>query len=101
MIIRILDDAEQDLIDGFDFYNSQEPGLGDYFIDSLFSDIDSLHLYAGIHPIRLNYYRMLSQRFPFAIYYQIDGTTIKVWAVLDCRRNPLSIEKRLKNLELR
>ena len=34
MIIRILDDAEQDLIDGFDFYNSREPGLGDYFIDS-------------------------------------------------------------------
>ena len=54
MNIQILDDAEQDLIDGFNFYDSQEFGLGDYFLDSLFSDIDSLHLYAGIHPVRLN-----------------------------------------------
>ncbi|MCD4708724.1 MAG: type II toxin-antitoxin system RelE/ParE family toxin [Candidatus Sabulitectum sp.] len=101
MIIQVLDDAEQDLIDGFNFYDSQELGLGDYFIDSLFSDIDSLHLYAGIHPIRFNYHRMLSQRFPFAIYYEIEGNTVKIWAVLDCRRDPVSTEKRLRNLELK
>ena len=101
MIIQILDDAEQDLIDGYNFYDSQECGLGDYFIDSLFSDIDSLHLYAGIHPIRFKCHRMLSKRFPFAIYYEIEGNTIKIWAVLDCRRNPVSTEKRLRNLELR
>ena len=101
MIIQILDDAEQDLIDGFNFYDSQEFGLGDYFIDSLFSDIDSLHLYAGIHPIRFNYHRMLSQRFPFAIYYEIEGNTARIWAVLDCRQNPDSTGKRLRNLELK
>ena len=96
MIIQIPDDAEQDLIDGFDFYNSQEFGLGDYFIDSLFSAIDSLQLYAGILPIRFTYYRMLSQRFPFAIYYEIEGNTVKVWAVLDCRQNPVSTKKKLR-----
>ncbi|MCK5132345.1 MAG: type II toxin-antitoxin system RelE/ParE family toxin [Candidatus Sabulitectum sp.] len=101
MIIQILGDAEKDLIDGFNFYESQESGLGDYFIDTLFSDIDSLHLYAGIHPIRFNYHRVLSQRFPFAIYYELNGDTVKIWAVLDCRRNPVSTEKRLENLELR
>ena len=69
MKIQILDAAEQDLIDGFNFYNSREVGLGDYFLDSLFSDIDSLYLYAGIHSIHFTFYRMLSNRFPFAIYY--------------------------------
>jgi hypothetical protein len=29
------------------FYERQETGLGWYFLDSLFSDIDSLLLYAG------------------------------------------------------
>ena len=101
MIIQILGDAEKDLIDGFNFYESQESGLGDYFLDTLFSDIDSLHLYAGIHPIRFNYHRMLSQRFPFAIYYEVKEDTVNIWAVLDCRRNPISTEKRLNNLELR
>jgi hypothetical protein len=45
--IEILDEAEADLIEGFQFYERQETGLGWYFLDSLFSDIDSLLLYAG------------------------------------------------------
>jgi hypothetical protein len=48
MRIEILDSAEKDLLDGFKFYESQSRGLGDYFLDSLFSDIESLHLYADI-----------------------------------------------------
>ena len=48
MKVRILDEAEQDIIDGFCFYEAQNPGLGDYFLDSIFSDIESLQLYAGI-----------------------------------------------------
>ena len=44
MRIEILDDAKEDLIDGFHFYEEQSPGLGSYFLDSLFSDIDSLLL---------------------------------------------------------
>ena len=42
MKIKILDEAHEDLIQGFRFYESQEPGLGAYFLDCLFSDIDSL-----------------------------------------------------------
>lgn len=47
MKIEILDEAQEDLIQGFRFYESQEPGLGAYFLDCLFSDIDSLLVYAG------------------------------------------------------
>lgn len=42
MRIAILEEAREDLIQGFRFYESQEPGLGTYFLDCLFSDIDSL-----------------------------------------------------------
>jgi hypothetical protein len=49
--IEILDEAEADLIEGFHFYERQETGLGWYFLDALFSDIDSLLLYAGTHNI--------------------------------------------------
>lgn len=94
--IRILDAAEQDLIDGFRFYERQEAGLGQYFIDSLFNDIDSLLLYAGIHPVCFGtYHRLLAKRFPFAIYYKLNGEQVSVYAVLDCRRNPAWTRKRL------
>lgn len=49
MKIEILDAAEKDLLEGYDFYECQSKGLGDYFLDSLISDIESLHLYVGIH----------------------------------------------------
>jgi plasmid stabilization system protein ParE len=96
MKVQILDEAEQDLIEGFHFYEAQQAGLGDYFLDSLFSDIASLHLYGGIHARHFGFHRMLSRRFPFAIYYRIAGMTVRVYAVLDCRRNPRRIEERLK-----
>jgi plasmid stabilization system protein ParE len=96
MKIQILDEAEQDLVDGFRFYETQDKGLGDYFLDSIFSDIDSLHLYAGIHARWFGYYRLLSKRFPFAIYYRVSRKIVQIHAVLDCRRNPDRIEERLK-----
>ncbi|OGU18141.1 MAG: hypothetical protein A2076_05990 [Geobacteraceae bacterium GWC2_53_11] len=96
MKIRILDAASQDLIDGARFYEKQEAGLGEYFIDSLFSEIDSLLIYAGIHPVLFGtYHRMLAKRFPFAIYYKTAGNMVSIHAVLDCRRNPAWARKRL------
>ena len=97
MRIEILDEAESDLIEGFHFYQRQETGLGWYFLDSLFSDIDSLLLYAGIHDIVYGYHRCLAKRIPFAVYYSVEGENIRVYAILDCRRNPSWIERRLKN----
>jgi hypothetical protein len=97
MKIKLLDAAFQDLMEGYDFYEKQERNLGGYFLDSLFSDVDSLIVYAGVHPIYFKaYFRMLSKRFPFAIYYRIDGNDVMVYAVLDCRRNPAWARQRLK-----
>lgn len=97
MKIKILKSASQDLVDGYYFYEKQADGLGSYFLDSLFSDIDSLKIYAGIHSIHFEIYRrLLSKRFPFAVYYKIVDGTIFVHAVLDCRRNPAWIRSKLE-----
>jgi plasmid stabilization system protein ParE len=93
--IHVLDDAEQDLVDGYWFYEKQSQGLGHYFLDSIFADIESLHLYAGVHALHFGYHRMLARRFPFAIYYRAEEGVIRVYAVLDCRRNPTWVRHRL------
>ncbi len=95
MKIRILSLAIQDIESGRRFYEQQQNSLGVYFLDSLFSDIDSLLLYAGVHLLFFGYYRSLSKRFPYAIYYQLNGETIEVWRVLDCRQNPARVAKAL------
>jgi hypothetical protein len=97
MYIKILPIANDDLLNGYHFYEQQEKGIGSYFLDSLFSDIDSLLIYHGIHPIFFNkYYRLLSKRFPFAVYYTIENQDIIIYAVLDCRKKPAWIEGRFE-----
>ena len=96
MKIKILDSAKNDLIEGYYFYEKQSEGLGTYFLDSLYSDIDSLQVYAGIHQKQYkDFYRLLSKRFPFAIYYRKENQNVFVDAVLDCRRDPAWIRKKL------
>lgn len=98
MILRILDRAENDLVAGYRFYESQAPGLGSYFLDNLYGDIESLHLYAGIHrKVGKRHHRLLSKRFPFAVFYTVSGNEVLIHAVLDCRRNPAWIRSQLKN----
>jgi hypothetical protein len=96
MKIVILPSARDDLADGFEFYQHQAEGLGSYFLESLFSDIDSLILYAGIHRKVFGSHRLLSKRFPFAVYYTTEAEMIFVKAVLDCRRDPKYHRQRLR-----
>ena len=83
--------ALSDLKSAQNFYEKQAPELGGYFFDALVTDIESLCLYAGIHSREFGYYKMLSKRFPYSIYYDIvKDTTVRVIGVLDQRRNPVS-----------
>ena len=96
MKVHIPRSAENDLLRGFAFYNRQRAGVGSYFLDSLYADIDSLAFYGGIHPkVDERLFRALAKRFPFAIYYDKQGVDVMVIAVLDYRQNPSSIEKKL------
>ena len=97
MIVRILDAAERDIEEGFRFYEKKLPALGSYFLDSIYSDIDSLSYFGGIHSLVFGYHRLLCKRFPFTVYNRIDKDMVLVVAILDCRRNPSWIRKRLMN----
>jgi hypothetical protein len=96
MRIKILSSAVDDLHAGRIFYDKQGEGLGEYFFDSLFSDIDSLQLYAGIHQKVFGYHRLLAKRFPYAVYYTVEQDLVVVRRVLDLRRHPDRIRQALK-----
>jgi plasmid stabilization system protein ParE len=95
MRIKILFSAIEDLYLGRVFYEKQGDGLGEYFFDTLFSDIDSLTLYAGIHLKIFGYHRLLSKRFPYAVYYKNENDLIVIYRVLDLRRHPDRIRQSL------
>jgi plasmid stabilization system protein ParE len=95
MNIEILDDAQEDIASGMFFYESQQYGAGEYFLDSISSDIESLHLYAGIHAVRYGCHYLHAKRFPYTIYYTVHEHTIRIVAVLDDRQHPAKTHKRL------
>ena len=97
MRIRLLPEAERDLEIGADFYESQKAGLGIYLNICLASDIESLKLYAGIHEEYRGFYRSLSKRFPFSIYYKVKKDFVEIYAVLDARQDPRKIDTALES----
>lgn len=98
MRLQILDGARDDLIEGFHFYEDIEAGLGEYFLANLYSDNEALMELGGTHskPYR-HFHRALSKRFPFAIFYTVDDNTVRVRAVVDCRRKPSWIRQHLRD----
>lgn len=52
MDVLILLSAENDLQEGYDFYEQQSFGLGDYFYNMLYSEIALLQRTAGIYSKR-------------------------------------------------
>ncbi|ETR70479.1 MAG: hypothetical protein OMM_08787 [Candidatus Magnetoglobus multicellularis str. Araruama] len=94
--ILILKEAVVDLNDGKQFYNTNQKGVGTYFWNTLISDIESLVIYAGVHRKEYGFYRMLSKRFPYVIYYDLINDIAYVVAVLPLKRNPLWIRDKIK-----
>ena len=58
MKILITESAYNGIASAKAFYEAQERGLGEYFQDSIFSDIDSLLVNAGIHTIHYGKHRL-------------------------------------------
>lgn len=82
---------------GWEYYECQEEGIGDYFLASLQADIAALATLHGIHPVRCGFHRMLAARFKCGIFYRDFPEETVVEAILDLRRDPKWIRRQLRS----
>lgn len=87
MIIR--PEAEADLVNARDWYERQRAGLGAEFLLCVEEVIERIgrtpEMYAVVYQdIR----RALTRRFPYAIYYRVEGNEVVVVGVFHARRDP-------------
>ena len=89
MRIRFHAAAEKETEEVADYYDHQLPGLGAEFYHELGAIMDLLEpnpgmgvVYSGPYP------RVLMQRFPFAVYYEVADNQIRIMAVAHQRRMP-------------
>lgn len=94
--VVVLEEAAEDIEAARDFYNEIEHGVGDYFLRRIIEDIERLALLSGIHGLHFGFHRMLSEKFPFGIYYRETPDETQVFAILDLRREPTWIRAELR-----
>lgn len=87
LIIR--PEAEADIAEAFDWYETRVPGLGSEFVlvlDALFNSILRNHL---IYPtVYKTVRRALTRRFPYAVFFITEETKVVVLSVFHVKRSP-------------
>ena len=101
MTLRILPEADGEVITAAEWYDARRPGLGDEFLDEVEQAYQAFRLqalagapleyYSGRHVIR----RVLLRRFPYAVIALVRDTEILIVAVAHTHRRPLYWAARL------
>ena len=87
--VRLRPEAEQDLSEAAAWYEEQLSGLGHQFLDEVLAALSALTENPLVYPVvHRNTRRVLIHRFPFGVYYRIEGVTIVVPAVMHGSRDP-------------
>ena len=95
---RLLSDvaADADIEAAFEWYESEQPGLGLAFLDEVRAAykriLDRPFKY---QELRSGLRRVLTRRFPYGIYFSVEDDLIVVIAVLDTARDPAEWQYRI------
>lgn len=92
----ILDDAEDDLLNAYNWYQAKEYGLGDRFLSSVQDGLTLIRQHPEIFPVStVECRRALIAKFPFEIIYEKKENRIVVYSVFNCSQNPQRWKSRL------
>ena len=89
MTVRFRTEASSEVVLAKRWCHERRPGLGEDFAQSLEHTIDSISALPQAFPdVAVGLRRALLTRFPYAVYYRVDGDVIDVVACLHTRRSP-------------
>lgn len=94
----IANEAAEEVSAAYFWYEEQELGLGDRFLQSLKHSIQAVAAQPDFYPIRFDEVRSITLRkFPYTVYFEHKDQFIYVLAVFHGSRDPSRLN-RLKNL---
>ena len=92
--VFVKQEAVDDAIEAYEYYEKKEPGLGERFIEALakrYSDL-SLHPthYGFIAEDPLNNLRDVRiDKFPYVVVFELTAAEVFIYAIHNTRKNPL------------
>ena len=98
MIERVIftPEADDDVAGSYDWYESQEPGLGEDFLRSVEVCVRGIQRYPEMYPAAIDEFRRAPiRRFPFEIFYEVTVDSITIYSLFHCSQDPQKWRKRL------
>ncbi len=91
-------EAEADALEAYRWYSEQLPGLGERFIAEVENALELIRANPEAHrKLHREFRRVLTNRFPYAIFYAIRDSRIVVFAILHTARDPRHWKGRSNN----
>ncbi len=88
-------EVQDELDEAFNWYENQQLGLGDEFLDCIDETLNFIVLLPESYPVVYrDVRRAVVKRFPYAIYYRIVSSRAIVTAIFHSSRNPKGWQKR-------
>ena len=88
VVVRL--EAQAELVEAWGWYETQRSGLGDELLGCLEAAIGRAARDPTLHAITHgDVRRVLVRRFPYAVFYAVEGAQIIVLAIAHVRREPL------------
>jgi toxin ParE1/3/4 len=85
--VIIRPNAEADLQEACSWYESQRAGLGDEFLDEVRRAVGLLETDPERRPLYYrDFRRLLTRRFPYKLFYRIEGDRVIVFRILHAKR---------------
>jgi len=87
--------AERDIQSAYDWYESQELGVGEEFLKAAWKRLDAIRDFPESCPILYrDVRRAVVSRFPYLVFYVVQPTRVSVLAVLHSSRSPATWPRR-------
>ena len=87
--VRFHPDAEAEMIEAVDWYESQQSGLGGRFLTTVQDAVNRIELNPELFPIvECDVRRCLTRTFPFGVLFRIKPDMFQVMAIMHLRRDP-------------
>ncbi len=87
--------VDLDVAATYQWYENEQPGLGLEFLDQLRSTYDRIAARPfQYQDLRSGIRRALLRRFPYAVYFAVEGDLVIVLAVLHASRDPAKWQRR-------
>ena len=94
--LHFLPEIEEDVIAGYLWYEDKARGLGEEFLRMFYACVNELPRNALLYQkVYGDFRRRLLRRFPYAIYFRIEGKEIIVFGLFHCARDPQTVKEQL------